>query len=232
MASKTERSVTPPATLRPSPAFVGSFVPPLVALDPPLPEIAFLGRSNVGKSSLLNALVGIKGLAKVSATPGKTQAMNVFRVEGRGSRVAASDLEATARPATIDSRPYYLIDLPGYGYARASKTERARFADLVQRFLTERASVTGVVWLLDIRHDPSKEDRSMAELLGERGLPALAVLTKADKLGRDAARAQGRAIARQLGLAPDQVEITSSKSGAGMAELRASVQAAIGGQEG
>ncbi|HVX88698.1 MAG TPA: GTPase, partial [Gemmatimonadales bacterium] len=177
--------------------------------------------------------VGAKGLAKVSATPGKTQTMNVFRVDGRRSSVDGRSSAAMGqRPTTNDQRPYYLIDLPGYGYAKASKTERARFADLIQRFLTERTSVTGVVWLLDIRHDPSKEDRSMAELLGERGLPALAVLTKADKLGRDAAKAQGRAIARQLGLAPDQVEITSSKSGAGMAELRASVQAAIGGQEG
>lgn len=222
-----------PAPLRPgAPAtFVGSFTDHLVALDPPLPEIAFLGRSNVGKSSLLNALVGIKGLAKVSGTPGKTQAMNVFRVEG-GSRVAGAGAAADPRLATRDSRPFYLIDLPGYGYAKTSKTERARFATLIQGFLTERPSVTGIVWLLDIRHDPSKEDRAMAELLGERGLPALAVLTKADKLGTEAARAQGRSIARQLGLAPDQVEITSSKSGAGMTELRASVEAALGGEEG
>lgn len=203
---------TADAPTRPRAEFIGSFADPLTPFDPALPEIAFLGRSNVGKSSLLNALVGARGLAKVSATPGKTQTMNVFRI---------------GAPAA-----YYLIDLPGYGYAKASKTDRARFADLIQRFLTERTSVTGVVWLLDIRHDPSKEDRTMAELLGERGLPALAVLTKADKLGRDAAKAQGRAIARQLGLAPDQIEITSSKSGAGLAELRASVEAAIGGQEG
>jgi len=202
---------------RPTAEFVGSFVDPLHLLDPPLPEIAFLGRSNVGKSSLLNALIGIKGLAKVSATPGKTQAMNVFRIE--------------ADPGRDKSRPYYLVDLPGYGYAKTSKTERARFASLIQGFLTARTSVTGVVWLLDARHEPSKEDRSMAELLGERGLPALAVLTKADKLGTTAIRTQTKMIAAALGLAPDQVEATSAKRGDGIDALRDSIAAALGGQE-
>src|SRR5690349_24229395 len=124
MASKTDRPVTPPATLRPSAAaFVGSFTDPLTPLDPALPEIAFLGRSNVGKSSLLNALVGIKGLAKVSSTPGKTQTLNVFRVgqeaggQGQGPRprLDRGPLPPAAGPE------YYLIDLPGYGYAKTSK---------------------------------------------------------------------------------------------------------------
>jgi GTP-binding protein len=212
--------------------FVGSFVDPLQPLDPPLPEIAFLGRSNVGKSSLLNALVGIKGLAKVSATPGKTQAMNIFRVTSRRSRVAGSSSEKEeVRPATFELRPYYLVDLPGYGYAKTSKTERARFATLIQGFLTARTTVTGIVWLLDARHEPSQEDRTMAELLGERGLPALAVLTKADKLGTTALRGQVRMIASALGLAPDQVEATSSKRGDGIAALRDSIAAALGGEE-
>ena len=217
--------------MRPSAEFVGSFVDPLHPLDPPLPEIAFLGRSNVGKSSLLNALVGIKGLAKVSATPGKTQAMNVFRITGHESRVTGTDAGRGVGHATRDPRPYYLIDLPGYGYAKTSKTERARFASLIQGFLTARTSVTGVVWLLDARHEPSKEDRTMAELLGERGLPALAVLTKADKLGTTAIRAQVKMIASALGLAPDQVEATSSKRGDGIDALRDSIAAALGGQE-
>src|SRR5690349_20830593 len=117
MASKTHRPVTPPATLRPSAAaFVGSFTDPLTPLDPALPEIAFLGRSNVGKSSLLNALVGSKGLAKVSATPGKTQAMNIFLIgpqatgqrphDGvtRGLRPVASITSWTS-PATATPRP-------------------------------------------------------------------------------------------------------------------------------
>lgn len=212
---------TADAPTRPRAEFVGSFPDPLTPFDPVLPEIAFLGRSNVGKSSLLNALVGAKGLAKVSATPGKTQTMNVFRV---------GDPD-TGEPGRGVPRPYYLVDLPGYGYARTSKTERARFASLIQGFLTERATLTGLVWLLDIRHDPSAEDRGMAELLGERGLPVLAVLTKADKLGLQARRTQATAIARALRLTEEQIQLTSSKSGDGLADLRATVRAAVRGLE-
>ena len=206
-----------PAPQRPSAAvFIGSFPDPLIILTPILPEVAFLGRSNVGKSSLLNALVGTKGLAKVSATPGKTQTMNVFKIGAAGPR--------------DDSGAYYLVDLPGYGYAKTSKTERARFATLIQDFLTLRPSITGLVWLLDIRRDPSAEDRAMAELLGERALPVLAVLTKADKLGTEARRARAKVIAHALRIAEDQVEVTSSKSGDGIAALRDSITAALGGE--
>jgi GTP-binding protein len=211
--------------------FVGSFPDPLATLDPPLPEIAFLGRSNVGKSSLLNALVGAKGLAKVSSTPGKTQAMNVFRVGSLESGIGSGrGAASSSQLRTPDSPLYYLIDLPGYGYAKTSKTERARFASLIDQFLTQRSTLTGLAWLLDIRHDPSKEDRTMAELLGERGLPVLAVLTKADKLGTTQVRTQAREIARALGLTAEQVEVTSSKSGTGIDTLRESIAAALATQ--
>lgn len=213
-AAPTSRADAPP---RPTAEFIGSFPDPLVVLAPALPEIAFLGRSNVGKSSLLNALVGTRGLAKVSSTPGKTQTMNVFKIGAPGPR--------------DDTGAYYLVDLPGYGYAKTSKTERARFATLIQDFLTLRPTITGLVWLLDIRHDPSAEDRAMAELLGERALPALVVLTKADKLGTEARRTRATAIARALRIAEDQIEVTSSKSGDGIAPLRDSIAAALGGQE-
>jgi GTP-binding protein len=211
----TSRPPTARPPGRPTAEFIGSFPDPLTTFDPPLPEVAFLGRSNVGKSSLLNALVGTRGLAKVSSTPGKTQTMNVFRIG-----------EDTARGTRPETR-YYLVDLPGYGYARTSKTERARFATLIQDFLTLRTSVTGLVWLLDIRHDPSAEDRGMAELLGERGLPVLAVLTKADKLGTESRRTRATAIARALHLDAAQIEVTSSKSGDGIATLRDSIASAL-----
>ena len=135
------RLATAPQLVRPSAPpcpplpveFVGTFPDPLVILSPALPEIAFIGRSNVGKSSLLNALVGRPGLARVSATPGKTTLLNVFRLPG-----------------------FYLVDLPGYGFARAGKTARAGYRRLVDRYLRERPTLAGVVWLLDVRHQPSQ----------------------------------------------------------------------------
>ena len=185
--------------------FVGSFPDPLFRLEPVLPEVAFIGRSNVGKSSLLNALVGRKGMARVSGTPGKTTLLNAFRLP-----------------------TFYLVDLPGYGFARASKSARASHRTLVTRYLRERPSLAGVAWLLDARHDPSAGDLDMQELLVESGRPVLAVLTKADKLVRSARRERARAIARALELPDDQVQLTSSRTGDGITDLRASILALVG----
>jgi GTP-binding protein len=185
--------------------FVGSFPDPLVRLSPPLPEVAFIGRSNVGKSSLLNALVGRKHLARVSVTPGKTTLLNAYRLPG-----------------------FYLVDLPGYGFARASKGERAGYRRLVDRFLRERETLSGVAWLLDARHEPSKGDREMQDLLVESGRPVLAVLTKADKLGRAAQRESVRAIGGALGLPEDQVQLTSARTGLGIRDLGESILALVG----
>ena len=185
--------------------FVGSFPDPLVRLEPPHPEIAFIGRSNVGKSSLLNALVGRPGLARVSATPGKTTLLNAFRFPG-----------------------FYLVDLPGYGFARAGKAARAGYRLLVTRYLRERSTVAGVVWLLDVRHLPSREDREMQDLLAESGHPVLAVLTKADKLTRSAQVGRAGEVAAALGLQADQVQLTSVRSRLGIADLARSIVAATG----
>jgi GTP-binding protein len=183
--------------------FVGSFPDPRVRLDPVLPEVAFVGRSNVGKSSLLNALVGKKGLARVSATPGKTTLVNVFRLP-----------------------TFYLVDLPGYGFARASKSARAGFRELLDGYLQSRATVAGVVWLLDVRRDLSAEDGTIRELLAESGHPVLAVLTKIDKLGRVAIQERTAALADALGLPIDQLQPTSAVTGQGIADLGESVLAA------
>jgi GTP-binding protein len=185
--------------------FVGSFPDPRVNLEPALPEIAFIGRSNVGKSSLLNALVGRTGLARVSGSPGKTTLLNFYRLP-----------------------QLYLVDLPGYGFARASKGQRAGYHRLITGYLQGRDTLAGIVWLLDIRHQPSKEDREMQELLRESGRPVLAVLTKADKLTRSALGLRQRELARTLELDPEQIALTSSRSGLGVAELAASVLAAAG----
>ena len=186
--------------------FVGSFPDPLVRLEPPLPEVAFIGRSNVGKSSLLNALVGRPGLARVSGTPGKTTLLNAFRL-----------------PA------FYLVDLPGYGFARAGKVARAGYRSLVTRYLSERPALAGVVWLLDVRRDPSKDDLEIQRLLVESRRPVLAALTKGDKLTRTAARARALELAGALGLEEDQVQLTSSRSREGIAELGLSILATVGG---
>jgi GTP-binding protein len=186
--------------------FVGSFPDPLVRLEPPLPEIAFIGRSNVGKSSLLNALVGRPGLARVSATPGKTTLLNAFRLP-----------------------TFYLVDLPGYGFARAGKSARGAYRRLVTRYLGERPSLAGVVWLLDIRHDPSKDDLEIQRLLVASGRPVLAALTKGDKLGRAAGMARARELAAALELDEDQVQLTSSRARQGIAELGRSILATVGG---
>ena len=182
--------------------FVGSFPDPLVRLDPPLPEVALIGRSNVGKSSLVNALVGRPGLARVSGTPGKTTLLNAFRLPS-----------------------LYLIDLPGYGFARAGKTARAGYRRLITRYLGERSTLAGVVWLLDVRHPPSRDDLEIQQLLIGSGRPVLAVLTKADKLTRSARAARARELASALGLQDDQVQLTSSSSGQGVAELGQSILA-------
>lgn len=188
--------------------FVGSFPRGDVTLDPPLPEFAFIGRSNVGKSSLLNALTGRKGLARVSGTPGKTTLLNVFRLPG-----------------------LYLVDLPGYGFARASHSARAGYRRLLLEYLSGRPTLAGVVWLLDIRHPPSADDRAMERVLTDTGRPVLVVLTKADKLSRQARLNRERELVTDLHLAADQVQVTSSTDGLGIAELAASILAATEGPD-
>ena len=187
--------------------FVGSFPDPGVRVDPALPEIAFIGRSNVGKSSLLNTLVGRPGLARVSGSPGKTTLLNFYRLPG-----------------------FYLVDLPGYGFASAGKAARAGYRKLVTGYLRTRSSLAGVVWLLDIRHPPSADDIEMQRLLAESGRPVLAVFTKADKLTRSALPVRVLELAEALGLQQDQVQLTSSRSRMGIAELATSIAAAAEGE--
>lgn len=168
-----------------------------------LPHVAFSGRSNVGKSSAINALLGRtrSRIAHVSSTPGKTQALNFYRVNGS----------------------FFLVDLPGYGFARVPDDLRAAWARLVEWYLGESKLVTGVVHLVDARHPPTRHDHQMIEYLGALGLPALVALTKIDKLRR-AERAEAIARARvALALENSQLMPFSSKTGEGRDALLAAL---------
>ena len=162
-----------------------------------LPEVAFAGRSNVGKSSLLNALVRRKSFARVSRTPGRTREINFFRV----------------------NNTFVLVDLPGYGYARISKTKKAEWRPMIDSYLRRTTQLRGIVLLLDIRREPSDDDRAMLDFLAELGVPTIVALTKADKLTKADARAQVAQISRNLALEPDQVIQFSVQSGEGRVEL-------------
>jgi GTP-binding protein len=184
--------------------FVGSYPDPTVALHPPLPEIAFVGRSNVGKSSLLNALVGRRNLARVSATPGKTRLMNVYRL------------------------PHcYLVDLPGYGWARAGAAQRRAFRALLDAYLEHRPTLAGVVWLLDLRHPPSRDDREVQQRLIRSGRPCLVALTKSDTLSRARRQEAARARIAELELDPAITLLTSARTGEGIRDLGDSILAAV-----
>lgn len=196
----------------PDPLIVRSleFLGPMTTVDGwrpthALPEIAFAGRSNVGKSSLLNALVRRKAVARVSKTPGRTREINFFSVNDA----------------------FVLVDLPGYGYARISKERKAEWRPLIEGFLRRSPALKGIVQLLDVRRDPSDDDRQMLDLLAEVGVPTIICVTKTDKLTRAAAAARVKAIARDVALDEDQIIAFSATTGAGRDELAAALVALL-----
>jgi GTP-binding protein len=165
--------------------------------DSPLPEVAFAGRSNVGKSSLLNALVRRKSFARVSRTPGRTREINFFRVNNN----------------------FVLVDLPGYGYARISKEKKAEWRPMIESYLRRTTQLRGIVLLLDIRREPSEDDRAMLDFLAEVEVPTIVALTKTDKLSKAAAQESAVEIARALALEAEQVIPFSAHTGEGRVEL-------------
>jgi GTP-binding protein len=170
-----------------------------------LPEIAFAGRSNVGKSSLLNALVRRKSFARVSRTPGRTREINFSRI----------------------NNGFVLVDLPGYGYARVSKAKKSEWRPLIESYLRRTTQLRGIVLLLDIRREPSDDDREMLDFLAELEVPTIVALTKTDKLSKAAARERAAEVSRQLALEPDQVISFSAHTGEGRVELLEAIMAIV-----
>jgi GTP-binding protein len=152
------------------------------------PEIAFAGRSNVGKSSTINALLGHKGIARVSSTPGKTRQINFFKV----------------------NRSFYFVDLPGYGYARVPKEIKASWASFLEHYLMNRKQLRGVVLLLDARHPPTDLDIRMKTWIEQAGIPLLVVITKVDQISSSDRQKVVVGHSAVLGLSPAQVALTFS----------------------
>jgi GTP-binding protein len=167
-----------------------------------MPQVAFSGRSNVGKSSLINRLLGRTrtAIARVSATPGKTQEINFYRVRS-------------------DLGDFFLIDLPGYGYARAPEPARRKWEAVIHAFLSNSPDLRGVVQLVDLRTGPTPDDLRSVDYLGELGLPVLFALTKSDKLTAMKRQAAFAAACRDLQIDPDQAITFSSLKGDGREEL-------------
>jgi GTP-binding protein len=170
-----------------------------------LPEVAFAGRSNVGKSSLLNRLVHRKKFARVSNTPGRTREINFFKVNDA----------------------FVFVDLPGYGYARVSKERRAEWRPLIESYLRRSPQLRGIVHLLDVRHDPTTDDKLMLDFLSEIGVPTIVVLTKIDKLTSAERRKQLVELPLRLGLDVEQVIPFSAATGEGRDELGAAIESLL-----
>ena len=171
--------------------------------EPTTPEVSFVGRSNVGKSSLLTRLVGRKALAKVSSTRGRKANINFFDVDGES-----------------------FVDLPGYGDANGLQGERQRWADLIGGYFEQERSFNLVVSLVDIRIDAQKLDQDMIGYLKDEGLPFVVALTKADKLSRPKQQKQVAALGKALGVSRDQMVVTSAETGLGIDELRRRIEEA------
>lgn len=166
--------------------------------EPIYPEVAFAGRSNVGKSSLINTLVGRKNLVKTSSKPGKTQSLNFFEVAGE----------------------LFLVDLPGYGFARVAQNIRASWQQLITNYLESRETLVCVVVIIDLRHELKRQDRELIDWLKYNDLVSLPVYTKADKLSKNKQVKNAAALDAALTIRPEERLLFSSKTGQGREELR------------
>jgi GTP-binding protein len=190
--------------------FVKSAVKPDQYPDYTVPEIAFAGRSNVGKSSMINTLIQRKDLVKTSSRPGCTQLINFFLINDAVS----------------------FVDLPGYGYAKVSKKIRAAWQPMVERYLTHRTNLLGLVLIIDIRRDPREEERNLAQWLISHDMPYLVVLTKTDKLSRTQQQKRAAAISSQMNRSAGDVILFSAKTRVGRETILDEINHLIAWHEG
>jgi GTP-binding protein len=169
----------------------------------PKPEVAFLGRSNVGKSSLINSLLSVRGLARTSSTPGRTQSLNFFQINDR----------------------FRFVDFPGFGYAKVPKEIKSSWGEMATSFLAKRRQLVLSIHIVDSRHEPTKQDLQLHEWLDESDKPRLIVATKSDKLSNNELKKNLEHIARVLD--DDSVMAYSAKSGRGRNELWRAIESAI-----
>ena len=191
-----------------SASFVISAARPDDFPPPGLPEVAFAGRSNVGKSSLINALAGVDGLARTSRTPGRTRLINWFKVE------------------PVKGPPLHFVDLPGYGYAQVDRDMRASWRPLIESYLGERPALKAVALLVDIRRGAEDEELDFAPWLIDRGITVVPVITKADKLGKAQRLPVAMKVKRDLGLKKEPV-LFSATEGFGIDELWRAILRAV-----
>ncbi|MGD8315243.1 MAG: ribosome biogenesis GTP-binding protein YihA/YsxC [Syntrophobacterales bacterium] len=177
--------------------FVCSAVTPEQYPPDDLPEVAFAGRSNVGKSSLINKILNRKKLVRTSKTPGRTQLLNFFEI----------------------NELWRFVDLPGYGYAKVPKEVQKRWRPMVENYLRTRVNLRGMVWLLDIRREVSKEDLTLWDWLRTKELTVIVVITKADKLSKNKRNKQAASIAKSLGMKARELIQFSAISGEGKNEI-------------
>lgn len=174
-----------------------------------LPEIALVGRSNVGKSSIINSLVNRKNLARVAAEPGKTRQINFYNVDNI----------------------FYFADLPGYGYARVSKAEKASWGGMIETYLNSRNQLQLIMMLVDIRHAPSEDDQTMFQWLADKDRPWLVVATKLDKISKGMVQKQLQTIRRTLAMNPEETVIPfSARTGQGRDEVWKQIREIVGVQ--